>query len=169
MNLHILLVGKNHEHIFHTINHFEPDRIAFISSFELKESTLKLRTEVMRRNIQCEIFWVEPFIPNALDQIISQILNIGVKFKKEFPNARLNIGFTGGTNIMAIAAGICALLLKVDGHYILKTTKEIYIYNLNQLLTKYQNKFSIVQGDYFFETVEQFEINKKNKKRKFGG
>ena len=56
---------------------------------------------------------------------MEQIVQLGKEIKAKIPDTRLYIGFTGGTNIMAIAAGYSALILRVTGHYVLKEENEI--------------------------------------------
>ena len=47
-NIQILLVGKNHDHIYQTVAHYKPILIWLITSEELELETKKLKEKLLR-------------------------------------------------------------------------------------------------------------------------
>ena len=77
---------------------------------------------------------------NTLNQIIKEI-GVRIKNLRNFFKNRVNIyiGFTGGTNLMAIGAGYSAAILNVKAHYILKENNQIIEFNPSGILKLFKN------------------------------
>lgn len=138
-NIQFLIVGMSQDHIFKIINHFQPLKLYLISSFEMKESTNALKDQINALNIMTQIIWINPFKEDSLQQITNEIIWRAKKEIIEHPNIKLYVGFTGGTNLMAIAAGYSAMILNAESHYVLKDNDEILIFKPNQIISSLQN------------------------------
>ena len=112
-NIHLLIVGNSHEHIFKIIDEFHPCKTFLISSIEIKDSTLELQNAIENLMIPAEIIWVDPFLPESLCEITKIIVKKGREILENDPDIKIFIGFTGD-NIMAIAAGYSALILHAE-------------------------------------------------------
>jgi hypothetical protein len=139
-NIHFLIVGNSHEHIFKILQEYHPDQIYLISSPEIKESTSGLKQQLEDQNIPVEIIWVNPFQSDSLEKITTLLVNTGKQILQQNPETKLFIGFTGGTNIMAIAAGYSALLLHAEGHYVLKEQNQIVPISPDHIINSIQNQ-----------------------------
>ncbi len=134
-NIHFLIVGLSHEHIYLVIEHYSPSKIFLVSNFMIKKSTEQLKNDIMSKGIDIEIIWIEAFKENTLTQIVKEI-GVRVKdlrtiFKDQ---VKLYIGFTGGTNLMAIGAGYSAAILNIEAHYIMKENNQIIEFNTSGIL-----------------------------------
>jgi 3-dehydroquinate synthetase len=129
---HFLIVGNSHEHIFKVIDYFHPSKIFLISSHELRESIELLQKQLNEMNVLVECIWVNPFQKNAIMEITSEIIEKSRQIKQTQPNSEIYIGFTGGTNLMAISAGYSALLLGVKGHYLIKGEEQFMVIDVNE-------------------------------------
>lgn len=138
-NIQFLIVGMSHDHIFKIINYFQPIKLYLISSFEMEESTKILNDQIKTFNIMTQIIWINPFKEDSLQQITNEIIWRAKKEIIEHPNVKLYVGFTGGTNLMAIAAGYSAMILNAESHYVLKDKEEILIFKPNQIISSLQN------------------------------
>jgi len=137
-NIHFLIVGTSHDHIFKIIHKFQPIKLYLISSFEMQESINALNDQIKALNIMTQIIWINPFKEDSLHQIIKEIIWRAKKEIIEHPNVKIYIGFTGGTNLMAIAAGYSAMILKAESHYVLKDKDEILIFKPSQIIFSLQ-------------------------------
>ena len=138
-NIQFLIVGMSHDHIFKIINHFQPLKLYLISSFEMEESVERLNDQIKELVINTQIIYVNPFKGNSLQQISSEIVWRAKKEMIEHPNIKIYIGFTGGTNLMAIASGYSAMILKAESHYVLKDKDKILIFKPNEIVSSLQN------------------------------
>jgi DNA-binding transcriptional regulator LsrR (DeoR family) len=138
--IHFLIVGNSHEHIFKILQEYQPDQIYLISSPEIKESTSRLKQQLEDQKISVEIIWVNPFQSDSLEKITTLLVNTGKQLLHQNPETKLFIGFTGGTNIMAIAAGYSALLLHAEGHYVLKDQNQIVPISPDHIINSIQNQ-----------------------------
>ena len=138
-NIQFLIVGMSHGHIFKIINHFQPIKLYLISSFEMGESINVLKDQIKALNIMTQIIWINPFKEDSLQQITSEIIWRAKIEIIEHPNVKLYVGFTGGTNLMAIAAGYSAMILNAESHYVLKDKDEILIFKPSQIISSLQN------------------------------
>ncbi len=138
-NIQFLIVGMSHDHIFKIIHHFQPLKLYLISSFEMEESIKILNDQIKALNIITQMIWINPFKEDSLQQIINEIVWRAKKEIIEQPNVKLYMGFTGGTNLMAIAAGYSAMILNAEGHYVLKEKDEILIFKPSQIISSLQN------------------------------
>lgn len=136
-NIQFLIVGASHEHIFKIINHFHPSKIYLISSFEMQDSIMILKEKIDTLNILTQIIWVNPFKKDSLYQIISKIVENAKMELIDQPHIKIYIGFTGGTNLMAIAAGYSAMILHAESHYVLKDKNDILFFQPNQILSSF--------------------------------
>jgi len=139
-NIQFLIVGISHDHIFKIIHHFQPLKLYLISSFEMEESTKILNHQIKELNISSQIIWINPFKEDSLQQITNEIVWRAKKEMIEHPNIKIFIGFTGGTNLMAIAAGISAMVLNAESHYVLKDKDEILFFKPNEIVSSLENK-----------------------------
>jgi len=137
-NIQFLIVGMSHGHIFKIINHFQPIKLYLISSFEMEESTKILNDQIKTLNIMTQIIWINPFKEDSLQQITNEIIWRAKKEIIEHPNVKLYVGFTGGTNLMAIAAGYSAMILTAESYYVLNDNDEILIIKPSQIISSLQ-------------------------------
>jgi len=134
-NIHFLIVGLSHEHIYRVIEYYSPSKIFLISNSLIKKSTEQLRNDIEKKGINTEIIWVEAFKEDTINQIIHEIGIRVKKLRKNFKDrAKIYIGFTGGTNLMAIGAGYSAAVLNVTAHYVLKENNQIIEFNPSEIL-----------------------------------
>ena len=138
-NIQFLIVGTSHDHIFKIINHFQPLKLYLISSFEMKESLKELNDKIKEIILITQIIYVNPFKQETLQQITNEIVWRANKELINHPNIKIYIGFTGGTNLMAIAAGYSAIILNAESHYVLKDKDEILIFKPNEIVSSLQN------------------------------
>lgn len=138
-NVHFLIVGLSHEHIYRVIEHYSPSKIYLISNLLIKKSTEQLKIKIESEGLKVEIIWIEAFEENTLHQIIAEIGNRVEKLKMIFKDQiKIYIGFTGGTNLMAIGAGHSAALLNLDAHYVIKDNNQIIEFKPARILNNYQ-------------------------------
>ena len=140
-NIQFLIVGMAHDHIFKIIHHFQPLKLYLISSFEMEDSIKILNDQVKELNILTQIIWINPFKKDSIQQITNQIIWSAKKEMIEDPNIKIYIGLTGGTNLMAIAAGYSAMILNAESHYVLKDKDEILIFKPKEIVSSLQNNF----------------------------
>jgi len=138
-NIQFLIVGMSHDHIFKIIHHFQPLKLYLISSSEIEDSIKKLNDQIKELNIITQILWINPFKEDFLQQITNEIIWSAKSEMIEHPNIKIYIGFTGGTNLMAIAAGYSAMILNAESHYVLKDKDEILIFKPNEIVSSFQN------------------------------
>jgi len=138
-NIQFLIVGTSHDHIFKIINHFQPLKLYLISSFEMEESIKELNDQIKKLNINTQIIYVNPFKEESLQQITNEIVWRANKELINHPNIKIYIGFTGGTNLMAIAAGYSAIILNAESHYVLKDKDNVLIFKPNEIVSSFQN------------------------------
>jgi len=138
-NIQFLIVGMSHDHIFKIIHHFQPLKLYLISSSEIEDSIKKLNDQIKELNIMTQILWINPFKEDSLQQITNEIIWRAKSEMIEHPNIKIYIGFTGGTNLMAIAAGYSAMILNAESHYVLKDKDEILIFKPNEIVSSFQN------------------------------
>ena len=136
-NIQFLIVGTSHDHIFKIINHFQPLKLYLISSLETGESIKELKDQLKKLNINTQIIYVNPFKEESLQQITNEIVWSANKELINNPNIKIYIGFTGGTNLMAIAAGYSAIILNAESHYVLKDKDEILIFKPNEIVSSF--------------------------------
>ncbi len=94
-NSQILIVGKYHEHIFTIIEHYNPNEVNLISSFSLEIETISLRQKIMKKDIKCEIYLIDPFTENTVNQMIETINIIINRIRKENKSTIIYLGLTG--------------------------------------------------------------------------
>ena len=134
-NIHFLIVGLSHDHIYRVIEHYFPSKIFLISNILIKKSTEQLKNDLESKGINIEIIWIEAFKENTLTQIVKEIGTRVKKLRINFKDqVKIYIGFTGGTNLMAIGAGYSAAILNVEAHYILKENNQIIEFNTSEIL-----------------------------------
>ena len=134
-NIHFLIVGLSHDHIYRVIEHYFPSKIFLISNILIKKSTEQLKNDLESKGINIEIIWIEAFKENTLTQIVKEIGTRVKKLRRNFKDqVKIYIGFTGGTNLMAIGAGYSAAILNVEAHYILKENSQIIEFNPSEIL-----------------------------------
>ena len=138
-NIQFLIVGMSHDHIFKIIHHFQPLKLYLISSSEIEDSIKILNDQIKELNIMTQIIWINPFKEDSLQQITNEIIWRAKSEMIEHPNIKIYIGFTGGTNLMAIAAGYSAMILNAESHYVLKDKDEILIFKPNEIVSAFQN------------------------------
>ncbi len=131
MSLQILIVGKSHEHIFEVIRYFKPTNIILISSPQIRQETMKLFNEIQSLKIKSQIVFVDPFRQTTITDMINTYNEILKPYTKVIQKITINIGLTGGTNIMAISAALAALIFGLDVHYWVKNNPVPIIWNLN--------------------------------------
>jgi hypothetical protein len=140
-NIQFLIVGMAHEHIFKIIHHFQPLKLYLICSFEMEDSIKILNDQIKGLNIDTQILYINPFKEDSLQQITSEIIWRAKKEIIEHANIKIYIGFTGGTNLMAIAAGYSAMILNAESHYVLKDTDEILVFKPKEIVSSLKNSF----------------------------
>jgi hypothetical protein len=126
-NVQFLIVGNSHDHILKIVSHFKPHKVVLISSSGIMESTTELVRKVQGLGLEIEIVSVDPFKEDAVYIIMHEIISRARNYTARPDPPKVYIGFTGGTNLMAIAAALSALVLRAEGHYVVKDTDEIII------------------------------------------
>ncbi len=133
-NSQILLVGNSHGHIYKIIDKFKPIKIDLICSETLENTIFPLIEEIRKGGITCCYHLVNPFHTNALNNICKMMISVGTRIIEKDPDQELYFGLTGGTNLMAIGAGISARNLKCKAHYVIKGNNKILLYDMRNLL-----------------------------------
>jgi hypothetical protein len=126
-NVQFLIVGNSHDHVLKIVGHFKPHKVVLISSSDIMEATMELARKVQDLGPEIEIVSVNPFKEGSVHAIMNEIITRARNYTARPDPPKIYIGFTGGTNLMAIAAGLSALVLRAEGHYVVKDTDEIIV------------------------------------------
>ncbi|QEE14497.1 hypothetical protein DSAG12_00310 [Promethearchaeum syntrophicum] len=183
-SVQILVVGRSHAHILKVLKLKHPDKVILIVSKKLKDQNEELYLNLKKKQNNLEIIHVNPFHRDFLPQMITHYIHIYQKLKVVNPSAEVQIGLTGGTNLMAIAAGISAMLLGIEAHYFVKGKVKPLIWNLKNDLadfilsnssnfyflqtednTRDKNKMSKLNSEYSSEGKEKSLLNFQEEKR----
>ena len=136
-NIQILIVGNSHEHVFTVLNYFKPKKVILVSSSGIKDSTCDLAEKIRMTGTESGIIWINPFTQQSIHNIINEILVKIKELREESKALEFYIGLTGGTNLMAIAAGFCAYILGLKGHYIVKDNNEILFFDPRKIVSSF--------------------------------
>lgn len=147
VQVHFLILGMSEGHIFKIAETYKPDIIYLISSPNLIENTEALKSSPKLKNIDLRVILIDPFKENTIIDIISKIISQwNLLNGKYIENVDYYIGYTGGTNLMAIAAGISSILINARGHYVIKDNDKILEFNLNKSLGEVFNRLGRLGG-----------------------
>ncbi len=121
-SVHLLIVGKSHEHIRTIIDSYHPNHLSLFTSVPLKESTIALASLLHDNGISVSTTTINPFSSESIPAVITAIEKEYLRLLKCYPKETTEyfIGVTGGTNLMAIGAALAAYLFGLKVHYVLK-------------------------------------------------
>lgn len=117
--VHFLLMGHSKEHLTKAVLEFRIQKMVIITTSDVAIDAKSFISSFIENGIEiCEILEVDPFHDDSLQSLIVTLLDAcdrhGQQSKKE-----IIIGLTGGTNLMAIAMGMVAMIRCLRCHYIL--------------------------------------------------
>ena len=132
-NIQILILGKSHEHILKVIDHYKPNFIFFISSYSLEYISREFMIQIQSKGIKCELNLIDAFSEDTILNILGLIGSIIRKYKDFDHLINIFIGLTGGTNLMAIGAGLAAHKYNLNAHYVDKESDRLLNMKLNDI------------------------------------
>jgi len=121
-SIHLLIVGNSQEHIFKIVEHYRPFHISLFTSRSLEEITLELAEHIRAKGVSVNIIPVDPFSKTSVVEVMKRMTVEYHYLKSKYPDRDIEffIGLTGGTNLMAIGAGLAAHHMKLKSHYVLR-------------------------------------------------
>ncbi len=127
VNIHIAMVGRDHENIINGVMKRGGDELYPITSDKfLEESVPKIKTGLPAVKVHSEIkgreLVVDPFQEDSFVSIVGLIIEIVQERSGEGVDILINI--TGGTNLMSGAAVTAAMLTGVGAYYVIKAPDE---------------------------------------------
>ena len=121
-SVHLLIVGKSHEHVKRIIYTYCPNHVSLFTSLSLEEATFSFASSLQKEGMTISTITINPFSKESIYNIIAAIKKEYLRLTKIYPAKETEyfIGVTGGTNLMAIGAALAAWLLGIKIHYVLK-------------------------------------------------
>lgn len=120
-----LNIGNSKEHIEKAINELQIRDVVIFSSIQLKDEVDEFLGHLKNKGMNVlETHYIDPFAENSLRNIISIMLSVT---ERHAAGAEFVAGLTGGTNIMAVAFGIVAMIKGLRCNYILKREEDFLL------------------------------------------
>lgn len=134
------LLGKSFGHILETIVKLHPSEIVIFTSPEIHDKCWSKYREIEEYEITIrDIVLLNPFEDSAIEKMTYQMIRTYRKIIKQMRNSAI-VSLNGGTNLMAIAMGLFALMEGIDAYYIKNNPEQEIQFiplfkSLNQLST----------------------------------
>ncbi|MHA1252937.1 MAG: hypothetical protein ACTSRP_23315, partial [Candidatus Helarchaeota archaeon] len=90
--VHLLVVGHSHGHIYKVIEYFRPDEIIFFSTKELINEINNLIGEIEKLGIKTYMRIIDPFKNDSILRITHLMVEEGKKILKKTNKSHLKIG-----------------------------------------------------------------------------
>jgi len=146
-----LNVGVSKEHVGKAIDTLQIEKTVIFSSIQLREETEDFTRSLTGRKVDVvEVHYVDPFTPESMRNIISLMLTTAKKYSAQ--GMEVVAGLTGGTNIMAVALGVVAMMLKLQCNYILNKDDDFLL--RIDTFKNIDDAVTLEQFERFFEVRE---------------
>jgi len=115
--LNIFLMGESTGHISYVINELGINDIILVSSIPTFERNREFLLQLEQNGVRIhEKVTVDPFASESIVEISKTILEMHKKYEQN--GFDITCALTGGTNLMAIAMGLAALITGSPCHYV---------------------------------------------------
>jgi len=147
-----LNVGNSKEHAEKAIGELHIDKAVIISSIQLKDDVMDFIGSLTDRGVNVlETHYVDPFAPESMRDIISLILSIIERYSGH--GVEFVAGLTGGTNIMAVALGVVAMIKGFRCNYVLNKDDDFLL--KIDIFKELDRSVPLEQIGMFFSDVRQ--------------
>lgn len=131
--LNIFLMGESTGHITYVINELGLHDIIIVSSISTFDRNKDFLRQLEQNGVKIhEKIEVDPFDKDSIVEISKKIIKIFKKYKKNGFN--IACALTGGTNLMAIAMGLAALVTGSVCHYVVFNNGENRLVNITSFV-----------------------------------
>ncbi len=128
--LNIFLMGESTGHISYAITELGVRDIVIVSSKSTYEQNKGFLDQLEQNGVKIhEKITVDPFAADSVVLISTRILEVYQKYHQE--GFEIRCGLTGGTNLMAIAMGLAALVTGARCHYVVFNNNENRLVNIS--------------------------------------
>lgn len=128
--LNIFLMGESTGHISYAITELGVRDIVIVSSDSTFEQNKGFLDQLEQNGVKIhEKITVDPFAADSIMLISTRILEAYQKYHLE--GFEIRCGLTGGTNLMAIAMGLAALVTGAKCHYVGFKNNENHLVNIS--------------------------------------
>jgi len=128
--LNIFLMGESTGHISYAITELGIWDIVIVSSESTYEQNKGFLDQLEQTSIKIhEKITVDPFAADSIMHISTRIVEAYQKYHLE--GFEIRCGLTGGTNLMAIAMGVAALVTGAKCHYVGFKNNENHLVNIS--------------------------------------
>jgi len=127
--LNIFLMGESTGHISFVINELGIHDIILVSSAPTFERNREFLLELEQNGVRIhEKVTIDPFARDSIVEISKTILELYEKYERN--GFGITCALTGGTNLMAIAMGLAALVTGSACHYVVFNNGENNLVNI---------------------------------------
>ncbi len=143
-------LGNATGHIRVAIEKLQPSELVIFTSSDLHDPARPVYKEIIDSGVSLrDIILLHPFEHGALEKMISRMLMAYQTYITKQSNSAL-VSLTGGTNLMAVAMGLFALIQGLDAYYVLNdSTHDIMpitlFESMNQLKTLSAMKTRLIE------------------------
>jgi hypothetical protein len=128
-SLNIFLMGESTGHISYVINELGIHDIILVSSIPTFERNKEFLLQLEQQGVRIhEKVIVDPFARDSIVEISKTILELYKKYEQN--GFDITCALTGGTNLMAIAMGLAALVTGSSCHYVVFNNGENRLVNI---------------------------------------
>ena len=148
-NLNIFLMGESTGHILYAVSELGIRDIVLVSSESTYNQNQVFLDLLGHMGVTIhERIEINPFAPDSIEVIYTRILETYEKFEQD--GFEITCALTGGTNLMAIAMGLAALVTGTKCHYVVYNNGENHLVNIESF-AKIQNHSDLKNRKAFFQ------------------